>query len=85
MPCEIEAEGKWGIWRRSIEKLSFVNTVRYAKPVTEYAKAEQERAMKGNDVVLTLFAYHGTGRLWAELNDKVNYTKQGSRLEGYEN
>ena len=85
LPCEIEAEGKWGIWRRSIEKLSFVNTVRYAKPVTEYAKAEQERAMKGNDVVLPLFAYHGTGRLWAELNDKVNYTKQGSRLEGYEN
>ena len=85
LPCEIEAEGKWGIWRRSIEKLSFVNTVRYAKPVTEYAKAEQERAMKGNDVVLPFFAYHGTGRFWAELNDKVNYTKQGSRLEGYEN
>ena len=85
LPCEIEAEGKWGIWKRSIEKLSFANTVRYAKPVTEYAKAELERAMSGNGVILPLFAYHGTGRLWAELNDKVNYTKQGSRLEGYEN
>ena len=85
LPCVIEAEGKWGVWRRSVEKLSFSNTVRYAKPVTEYARAEQEKAMKGNDVILPLFAYHGTGRLWAELNDKVNYTKQGSRLEGYEN
>ena len=85
LPCEIEAKGKWGIWKRSIEKLSFSNTARYAKSVTEYAEAEFEKAMKGNDVVLPLFAYHGTGRLWAELNDKVNYTKQGSRLEGYEN
>lgn len=85
LPCEIEAEGKWGTWRRSIEKLTFVNTVKYAKSVTEYAKAEQDRAIKENDVILPLFAYHGTGRLWAELNDKVNYTKQGTRFEGYEN
>ena len=85
LPCEIEAEGKWGIWKRSIEKLSFASTAKHAKSVTDYAEAELEKAMKENDVVLPLFAYHGTGRLWAELNDKVNYTKQGSRLEGYEN
>lgn len=85
LPCEIEAEGKWGVWRRTVEKLSFVNTVKYAKSITVYAKEELEKAVKENDVTLPVFAYHGTGRLWAELNDRVNYTAQGSRLDGYEN
>ncbi len=39
----------------------------------------------GEDVILPLFAYHGTGRLWAELSDSVKYASQGSRTEGYEN
>lgn len=34
---------------------------------------------------MPLFAYHGTGRLWAKLNDTVKYAVQGSRTEGYEN
>ena len=85
LPCEIVATGKWGTWKRSIEKLSFTNTIRHYKSLTEYAKAEQEKAVKDNDVSLPVFAYHGTGRLWAELNDKVNYAVQGSRLDGYEN
>lgn len=85
LPCEIEATGKWGTWKRSVEKLNFSNTVKYAKEVTVHSKEILDKAVGKNGVNIPLFAYHGTGRLWAELNDKVNYTAQGSRLEGYEN
>lgn len=85
LPCEIEATGQWGTWKRSVEKLNFTNTVKYAKGVTGQSKEILDRAVGQNGVNLPLFAYHGTGRLWAELNDKVNYAVQGSRLEGYEN
>ena len=33
---------------------------------------------------MPVFAFHGTGRLWAELNDSVKYIPQGSKIEGYE-
>lgn len=85
LPCEIEAEGEWGEWKRSIDKLTFTNTVKHAKIVSKMSKEILEKALKEDNVTLPLFAYHGTGRLWAELNDTVQYAKQGSRLEGYDN
>ncbi len=85
LPCEIEAVGKWGKWKRSVESIKLTNTVKYAKSLTEYSKDVLDRSVKEDGVNLPLFAYHGTGRLWAELNDNVSYATQGSRLEGYDN
>lgn len=75
LPCEITADGFCGEWKRSIEKLTYSNTTKYTKSITSISE----------DVILPLFAYHGTGRLWAELSDSVKHAAQGSRTEDYEN
>ncbi|MDE6870741.1 MAG: AAA family ATPase [Bacteroidales bacterium] len=85
LPCEIEATGVCGEWKRSIEKMTFSNTKKYAKEIIEISEDVFAKVSSGENVDLPLFAYHGTGRLWAELNDTVKYAAQGSRTEGYEN
>ena len=85
LPCEITANGPCGEWKRSIEKQTFSNTTKYAKAITDMSEEVFARISAGEEVTLPLFAYHGTGRLWAELNDSVKYAAQGSRTEGYEN
>jgi predicted ATP-binding protein involved in virulence len=85
LPCEITADGFCGEWKRSIEKLTYSNTTKYTKAITSISEDVFARVSVGEDVVLPLFAYHGTGRLWAELSDSVKYASQGSRTEGYEN
>lgn len=84
LPCFIEAEGSYGSWKRAIEKISFSNTVKDTKDITNTSSLELKLATTGGDVVLPVFAYHSTGRLWVEKNDTAKYTPQGSRLEGYE-
>lgn len=85
LPCEITADGFCGEWKRSIEKLTYSNTTKYTKSITSISEDVFARVSVGEDVILPLFAYHGTGRLWAELSDSVKYAAQGSRTEGYEN
>ena len=41
------------------------------------------KVSQNTKVVLPVFAYHGTGRLWKESVSKVNPKAKGSRLEGY--
>lgn len=86
LPCRVSAEGKYGHWERAIENLKYNNTVKGTKQITTISKGAIMAAVEGvrNDI-LPVFAYHGTGRLWAELNDHVDYKKQGGRTEGYEN
>lgn len=89
LPCKIEAEGNYGgeriKWTRAIESMSFSNTVKETKSITDISKKELKDAIESNsNTILPVFAFHGTGRLWAELNDSVKYIPQGSKIEGYE-
>lgn len=86
LPCEIGAKGdRWKSWKRTIESLSYTNTQKHAKSIVSDAERTLQEATVNDSIILPVFAYHGTGRLWAELTDKVKYTKQGSRLDGYDN
>lgn len=84
LPCLIKASNDEMEWSRGIEKLSFTNTTKDARKMTTFAARQFRTLASGEKVTLPVFAYHGTGRLWAELNDKVEYSKQASRTEGYD-
>ncbi|MGM9785351.1 MAG: AAA family ATPase [Candidatus Cryptobacteroides sp.] len=86
LPCEIEAEGdRWGIWKRSIESHSYTNTQKYAKTIVSAADRTLKEATVSDGIILPVIAYYDSGRVWANLNDKIEYVKQGSRLDGYDN
>ncbi len=62
-------------WRRELIKKSV--TYKNAKNIKKIAekKLKQSRDIKSEKILFPVFAYHGTGRLWAE-HDKVKYQKQ---------
>lgn len=87
LPVQIEAwgsiSGKPYKWMRFLESPDG-RTKRDTKPVKNLASKHQELVRKGdNSVILPLFVYHGTGRLWAEHKTKVGFVSGGSRLDGY--
>lgn len=49
-----------------------------------YAK-EVRNKENSDKVILPLIAYHGTGRLWTDIEEKDKYEKRSSRLDGYDN
>ncbi len=92
LPVTIEAEGvvmgNWMSWKRELLKKSkkTTATTKDAKVIIDTANVAQFNTMdflKHKNVILPLLAYHGTGRLWAEHREKIEYKKQGTRLEGY--
>ncbi len=91
-PVIIEAEGivmdKPMSWKRDLTRKSKKTTAstQNANVIIECAKQAQamtRNAEKHREIILPLLAYHGTGRLWAEHKEKIEYNKQGTRLEGY--
>lgn len=91
-PVIIEAEGivmeKSMSWKRELQKKSKKTTAltQNANVIIECAKEAQAMTRsveKHREIILPLLAYHGTGRLWAEHKEKIEYKKQGTRLEGY--
>ncbi len=59
-------------WRRSLSGPTKTKTsVKDAKELSDYGKRMQEAVRTpGNDVLLPLIAYYGTGRLWQQKNQK---------------
>ncbi len=51
----------------------------------ELGRSLQSQVQNGFDVVLPLFAYYGTGRLWTPGRPSDDMGPSGSRLRGYEN
>jgi predicted ATP-binding protein involved in virulence len=90
LPCSVEAwsgAGKQALhWWREISRLSKKTTAsfKYSKQVIDIAEEYQKMVRQGEEIQLPVFAYHGTGRLWAEHSQKLKYSATGSRIEqGY--
>ncbi len=62
-------------WKRELIKKSI--TYKDAKNIKKIAekKLSQSRDIKSKKVIFPVFAYHGTGRLWAE-HEKIKFQKQ---------
>jgi predicted ATP-binding protein involved in virulence len=79
-------EGSPSTWRRVLASpVKAKTTIKDAKDLSEYGKRMQEAVRTpGNDAVLPLIAYYGTGRLWQQkklmANKKLPRT---SRTIGY--
>ncbi len=58
---------------------------RSAKDLTDYSEFLGKEVRSGEEVVLPLIAYYGTGRLWRSKKDAGYSDQRGSRFEGYKN
>ena len=85
LPSEIEAygivNGKYlpGGWIRGVEKITKKTTTTFvkAKNIENEAKTMLLQSRSNGGVTFPVIAYHGTGRLWAEHEEKkVTYKKQ---------
>jgi predicted ATP-binding protein involved in virulence len=90
LPCSVKAcsgAGKQELsWWREVSRLSKKTTAsfKYSKQVIDVAVEYQNKVRQGIEIQLPVFAYHGTGRLWAEHSQKLKYSTKGSRIEqGY--
>ena len=82
--CQGVVDGHEISWERSVEKAGRRS---YLKPrkIVDISKKLQERVGKGEDVLLPLIAYYGTGRLWLQKKEEfVKTVKPSSRMVGYE-
>ncbi len=95
-PCKIEATGELlGLlplsWYRSLDSPGGRTTSAGARDIKKLAAARDAQVRSGEDVVLPLVSYYGTGRLWNMPRDQTQVKgaqdipgKEGlSRLEGY--
>jgi predicted ATP-binding protein involved in virulence len=96
-PCEVTAYGyvqKNNItWCRSLNSPSGRTTYGNATAIKELAAKADQAIRKGQDILLPLVSYYGTGRLWQEPREaftvsdpmKVASKEDQSRLAGYWN
>lgn len=82
-------DGKLVKWERSLHSSTGRTTVKFAKPIMDYAQQLQDQARSGSsDTILPLIAYYGTGRLWAKKQGRKmmqpSRQKPESRLKGYQ-
>ena len=91
VPVEVEAGGQvnGGVikWTRSVQSAKKPNTTyRHAREMKLASEALQIKVMKGEDVVLPLVTYFGTGRLWLKKQETSAFQSDaGSRFMGYQN
>lgn len=90
LPVEIECFGEVnGVylkegWKRTVNKLSQKTTTTYAdaKNIERLASGMLQESRQNGKVTFPVIAYHGTGRLWAEHEEKkAVYKKQGEGVE----
>ena len=90
LPVEIETFGEiHGVqitsgWKRSVNKLTqkTTTTFAHAKNVETIASQKLQESRERGQVIFPVIAYHGTGRLWAEHEEKkASYKKQGEGVE----
>lgn len=88
-PVTVTAEGKVGdtslTWTRELRGTNGKTTHIKAKPLRELSEQARQRVSQGEAVDLPVFAYYGTGRLWAQ--KRASQTKESglsSRTHGYQ-
>ncbi|TYT73892.1 AAA family ATPase [Desulfobotulus mexicanus] len=96
-PCEVFAQGHVQeqslSWSRSLNAPGGRTTYGSAAGIKELAAEADEAIRKGQDILLPLISYYGTGRLWQEPREaftvsdpmKVANKEEQSRLAGYWN
>ena len=90
LPVEVEAFGEVNEimlsngWKRTVDKLTKKTTTTYvnAKNIETIASKMLQESRENGKVTFPVIAYHGTGRLWAEHEEKkATYKKQGEGVE----
>jgi predicted ATP-binding protein involved in virulence len=96
-PCEVEAHGQVQgrniAWKRALNSPSGRTTYGEAIDIKRLATEADAAIRKGQDILLPLISYYGTGRLWQEPREafqvsdpmKVTNKEEQSRLSGYSN
>lgn len=96
-PCEVAAhgqvQGQHIAWRRTKNSLGGRTTYVKAADIKHLATEADSAIRKGQDILLPLISYYGTGRLWQEPREdfqvsdpmKVASKEEQSRLSGYWN
>lgn len=81
---DLSADGA-STWQRSLSgPTKAKTTIKNAKDLIEYGKRQQEAIRTpGNDTVLPLLAYYGTGRLWQQKKLTTGKRPRSSRTIGY--
>lgn len=87
LPAEVHAYGEVaGVniqegWLRTVDKLSpkkTTTTFVKAKNIESIAEKLLQKRRSGEDIIFPVIAYHGTGRLWAQHEEKkAEYKKTG--------
>ncbi|MEA5534055.1 AAA family ATPase [Crocosphaera sp. XPORK-15E] len=71
-------------WTRELTRKGGRTTRTDASDLIDFAKKIQKKVDKGEDIILPVIAYYGTGRLWLQKRERVVKTlKPGSRMTGY--
>ena len=70
------------IWARELKSESGKTTRIRAKNIASAGKAARGKVEKGEEVLLPVFGYYGTGRLW-HLKQNISLSKPDSRSVGY--
>lgn len=89
LPVKISAEGSLGTrdyltWNRQLTKISGRTTSKESSQVAKLAEGMHASKRAEQEVVFPVIAYHGTGRLWAEHQEKIDYKSPGEGvLMGY--
>ncbi|MDY6805034.1 MAG: AAA family ATPase [Cyanobacteriota bacterium] len=82
--CEGIVVGKKINWTRQILSSEGRTTRSSAREIQEISKQSQQQVRRGEDVLLPVIAYYGTGRLWLQKKEKsVEPVKPGSQMLGY--
>lgn len=90
LPVEITAFGEVNNkkmkngWLRNVDKITNKTTTKFvkAKNIEQEAEAMLKVSRAKGGVTFPVIAYHGTGRLWAEHEEKkASYRKQGEGVE----
>ena len=96
-PCEVTAHGQVQerriSWSRSLNSPSGRTTYGNAASIKQIATEADNAVRKGQEILLPLVSYYGTGRLWQEPREaftvsdpmKVASKEEQSRLAGYWN
>ena len=96
-PCEVTAHGQVQersiSWTRTLNSPDGRTTYRRAASIKQLAAEADQSIRNGQDVLLPLVSYYGTGRLWQEPREaftvsdpmKVANKEEQSRLSGYWN
>lgn len=84
--CVATIQNKEYSWDRALNSKKGKTTRKNAVDIINYAMDLQRKVSSGEKVVLPVFAYHGTGRLWAQTSDTLDELyESGSRMLGYRN